>query len=67
MRFQKTGLEQGMKLSLALSFLFLNSGSFNLELQYFIPLFNKISLLCGHQPGGDEASNEGCKLTPNRA
>jgi hypothetical protein len=29
---------------------------------YFIPLFNKISLLWGQQPGGDEASsNEGGK------
>jgi hypothetical protein len=34
--------------------------AFSPESQYFIPLFNKISLLCGQQPGGDEASNEGC-------
>jgi len=27
-----------------------------LSLKYFIPLFNKISLLCGYQSGGDEAS-----------
>jgi hypothetical protein len=33
--------------------------AFNPDSQYFIPLFNKISLLCGQQPGGDEASNEG--------
>ncbi len=36
--------------------------AFNAESQYFIPLFNKISLLCGQQPGGDEASNEGATL-----
>jgi hypothetical protein len=33
---------------------------FNLESQSFIPLFNKISWLCGWHLGGDEASNEGC-------
>jgi hypothetical protein len=34
--------------------------AFNPESQYFIPWFNKISWLCGQQPGGDEASpNEG--------
>jgi hypothetical protein len=33
--------------------------AFNPESQYFIPLFNKISLLCGQQPVGDKASNEG--------
>jgi hypothetical protein len=33
--------------------------AFNPESQYFIPLFNKISLLCRQQPGGDEASNVG--------
>jgi hypothetical protein len=38
----------------------LESGAINPESQYFIPLFNKISWLCGQQPGGDEASNEGC-------
>jgi len=32
--------------------------AFNPESQYFIPLFNKISWLCGQQPGVDEASNE---------
>ncbi len=34
------------------------------ETQYFITLFNKISWLCGQQPGGDEASNEGCNSGP---
>ncbi len=38
----------------------------NPESQYFIPLFNKISLLCGQQSGGDEASNEGCNTGPRR-
>jgi len=33
--------------------------AFNPESQHFMPLFNKISLLCGQQRGGDEASNEG--------
>jgi hypothetical protein len=33
--------------------------AFNPESQYFIPLFNKISWLCGQQPGEDEASHEG--------
>ncbi len=36
--------------------------AFNPESQYFKPLFNKISWLCGQQPGGDEASNEGTTL-----
>jgi hypothetical protein len=36
----------------------------NSESQYFIPLFNKISWLCRQQPGGDEASNEGCNSGP---
>jgi hypothetical protein len=36
----------------------------NPESQYFIPLFNKISWLCGQQPSGDEASNEGCNWCP---
>jgi hypothetical protein len=41
--------------------------AFNLESQYFIPLFSKISLLWGQQPGeDDEASNEGVQLRPNR-
>jgi len=38
----------------------LELGAFNPESQYFIPLFNKISWLCGQHPGGDEALNEGC-------
>jgi hypothetical protein len=38
--------------------------AFNPESQNFIPLFNRISLLCGQQPGGDEASNEGCNSGP---
>jgi len=38
--------------------------AFNPESQCFMPLFNKISLLCGQQPGGDEASNEGCNSGP---
>jgi hypothetical protein len=38
--------------------------AFNPESQYFKPLFNKISWLCGQQPGGDEASNEGCNSGP---
>jgi hypothetical protein len=33
--------------------------AFNPESQYFIPLFNKISLLCRQQPGGGDASHEG--------
>ncbi len=32
--------------------------------KYFISLFNKISWLCGQQPGGDEASNEGWNSGP---
>jgi hypothetical protein len=38
----------------------LKPGAFNPESQYFIPLFNKISWLCGQQPGVDEESNEEC-------
>jgi hypothetical protein len=38
--------------------------AFNAESQYFIPWFNKISWLCVQQPGGDEASNEGCNSGP---
>jgi hypothetical protein len=43
--------------------------AFNAESQYFIPLFNKISSLCGQHPRGDEASNVGggVQLSPNRA
>jgi hypothetical protein len=41
--------------------------AFNPESQYFIPLFNKISWLCGQQPGGDEASNEGCNSGQTQA
>jgi hypothetical protein len=37
----------------------LEPGAFNLESQYFIPLFTKISWLCGQQPVEDEAWNEG--------
>jgi hypothetical protein len=40
-------------------------GAFNPETQYCILLFNKISLLCGQQPGGDEASNERCNSGPD--
>jgi hypothetical protein len=32
--------------------------AFNPESQNFIPLFNKISLLCGYRPGEDETSND---------
>jgi hypothetical protein len=39
---------------------FLEPGAFNSESQYFIPLFNRISWLCGQHPRGDEASNAGC-------
>ncbi len=42
----------------------LEPGAFNPESQYFIHLFNKISGLCGQQPGVGEASNEGCNLDP---
>jgi hypothetical protein len=45
----------------------LEPGAFNPESQYFIPLFNKISLLCGQQPGGDKAPNEGCNSGPTGA
>ncbi len=38
-----------------------NPPTFNAESQYFISLFNKISWLCGQQPGGDGASNARCK------
>jgi len=38
--------------------------AFHPESQCFIPLINKISWLCGQQPGGDEASNEGCNSGP---
>jgi hypothetical protein len=41
--------------------------AFNAESQYFIALFNKISWLCGQQPRGDEASNEGCNSNPTRS
>jgi hypothetical protein len=34
----------------------LEPGAFNADSQYFIPLFNKISWLCGQHPRGDEAS-----------
>jgi hypothetical protein len=33
--------------------------AFNPKFQYFIPLFNKISWLCKHQPRIDETSDEG--------
>jgi hypothetical protein len=33
---------------------------FDPESQYFIPLSDKISWLCGQQPQGDDISNEGC-------
>jgi hypothetical protein len=33
--------------------------AFNPKFQYLIPLFNKISWLCKHQPRRDETSNEG--------
>jgi hypothetical protein len=36
----------------------------NPEAQYFIPLFNIISLLCRQQPEGEEASNKGCNSGP---
>jgi len=42
----------------------LEPGALNAESQYFIPLFNKFSWLCGQQPGEDEASNEGCNSGP---
>jgi hypothetical protein len=42
----------------------LDLGAFNAEFQYFIPLFNTISSLCGQQLGGDETSNEGCNSRP---
>jgi hypothetical protein len=42
----------------------LEPGAFNPESQYFIALFNKIWCLCGQQPGGDEAPNEGCNSGP---
>ncbi len=38
----------------------LEPGAFNAESQYFIPLFNRISRLCGQRSRGDEASNGGC-------
>jgi len=40
--------------------------AFNPKSQYFIPLFNKISWLCRQQPGGDEASKEGCNSGSKR-
>jgi hypothetical protein len=42
----------------------LEPSPFNPGSQHFIPLFNKISWLCRQQPGGDEASNEGCNSGP---
>jgi hypothetical protein len=42
----------------------LEPGAFNAESQYFIPLFNKISWLCGHHPRGYEASNVACNSAP---
>jgi len=38
--------------------------AFNPKCLSFISLFNKISWLCGQQPGGDETSNEGCNSGP---
>jgi len=42
----------------------LEPGVFNSESQYFITLFNRISLLCIQHPTGDEASNGGCNSCP---
>jgi hypothetical protein len=44
----------------------LEPGAFNLESQYLIPLFTNFSWLCGQQPVGDDASNEGCNSGPTR-
>jgi len=38
--------------------------AFNLESQYFIFLYYKISWICGQQTWGDETSNEGCNSSP---
>jgi hypothetical protein len=38
--------------------------AFNVESQYFIPLFNRISWLCGQHPKGYETSNGRCNLDP---
>jgi len=40
--------------------------AFNPESQHFIPLFNKISLLCGQHPEKDEASNDGCNSSSTK-
>jgi len=73
-----TGLQGGMKLSFWCYLIWrillfperlqpitainvLEPRAFNSESQYFIPL---ISWLCRQQPGGDEASNEGCNSDP---
>ncbi len=45
----------------------LEPGAFNAESQYFIPLFNRFSQLCGQHPRGDEASNGVVQLRANRA
>ncbi len=37
----------------------LEPGAFNVESQYFIPLFNTFSWLCRQYPRGDEAWNGG--------
>jgi hypothetical protein len=42
----------------------LKPSAFNAESQYFIPLFNQISWLCGQHPRGDEASSAGCNSGP---
>jgi hypothetical protein len=39
-------------------------GAFNAKSQYFIPLFNRISWLCGQHPRGDEASSGGANSGP---
>jgi hypothetical protein len=40
------------------------ASAINPESQYFRSLCNKISWFCAQQPGGDEASNEGCNSGP---
>jgi hypothetical protein len=58
--FFLNALHQSLVLLCTVAINVLEPRAFKTESQYFIPLFNKISWLWTRQPGGDEASNEGC-------
>jgi len=42
----------------------LEPSAFNVEFLYFVPLFNRISWLCGQRPRRDETSNGGWNYGP---